>query len=64
MMEMQEGIEKIYSDDVMYELFDGGRIRPRKVLKNPEDFYAVEQAMQIIENFIHDMEQQGVLEEV
>ena len=42
---------KIVTDDFWYDLFDGGYIKPEKLLMNQEDIDKVKNAMEIITDF-------------
>jgi hypothetical protein len=42
---------KIVTDDFYYDLFEGGYIKPEKLLKNKEDIDKVNNAIKIIEDF-------------
>lgn len=60
-MEFVKGAE-IQTDDFYYDLFDGGYIKPEKLLKNKEDIDRLKEAIKIVKKFHDEAEEQGVLE--
>ena len=59
---MQFKRKKVYSADPMYDLFDGGYIDPKKLLKDKEDIDRVLNAMQVVREFLDAAEEAGVIE--
>ena len=53
---------KIVTDDFWYDLFDGGYIKPEKLLKNQEDIDKVKNAMEIITDFRDSAEDSDIIE--
>lgn len=53
---------KIVTDDFFYDLFDGGYIKPEKLLKNQEDIDKVKNAIEIIKDFKDSAEDKDILE--
>jgi len=53
---------RISTSDFLYDLFDGGYIKPEKLLKNKDDINRVNEAMKVIEEFIDAAEAQDVVE--
>lgn len=53
---------KIVTDDFYYDLFDGGYIKPEKLLKNQEDIDKVKNAIEIIKDFKESAEDDDILE--
>ena len=60
-MEFVEKAE-IVTDDFFYDLFDGGYIKPEKLLKNQEDIDKVKKAIEVISNFKNSAEDNEILE--
>ena len=44
-------IDTLYTTDFWYDLFEGGYIRPEKLLANPTDVENVKNAIKILEDF-------------
>lgn len=53
---------KIVTDDFFYDLFNGGYIKPEKLLKNQEDIDKVKNAIEIIKDFKDSAEDKDILE--
>lgn len=53
---------KIETSDFYYDLFQGGYIKPSKVLKSKLDVELIEHAIKVIKHFEEEAEKQGVLE--
>ena len=51
-MKLLEGISKKYSDEPYYDLFDGGYIKPEKLLDSEEDIKKINDAVKVIEDFM------------
>lgn len=62
-MEFKKGAS-ITTSDFWYDLFLGGYIKPKKLLADPGDIARVDKAIEILSEFYHAAEQQGVLEEM
>jgi len=60
-MEFKKIKEPIQSDDFWYDLFDGGYIKPEKLLKNKEDVAKVKEAMKVLQQFQREAEEQEVV---
>lgn len=54
--------EAIYSTDLYYDLTNGGYIKPSELLADAEQIKQVEQAIQIVYEFLEQAESNGVLE--
>lgn len=54
--------EAIYSTDPYYDLTNGGYIKPSELLTDTEQIKQVEQAIQIVYEFLEQAESNGVLE--
>ena len=54
--------EAIYSIDPYYDLTNGGYIKPSELLADTEQIKQVEQAIQIVYEFLEQAESNGVLE--
>ena len=52
----------LITDDFWYDLFDGGYIKPEKLLDNQEDIDSVEEAISILEDFRESLE--DIMEEI
>ena len=62
-MKIKDGGE-IGVDDFMYDLFDGGYIRPDELLEDSEDIKKVLDAMKTIKEFEEALEKSGRLTEM
>lgn len=51
------------TSETYYDLFDGGRIKPEKMLKSSEQAAKVTEAVKTIEAFLEQAREAGVLEE-
>ena len=54
--------EAVYSTDPYYDLTNGGYIKPSELLSYAEQIKQVEQAIQIVYEFLEQAESNGVLE--
>ncbi|MCK5018694.1 MAG: hypothetical protein KAS32_16655 [Candidatus Peribacteraceae bacterium] len=63
-MIFKKDAQPVASDDFWYDLFDGGYIKPQKLLENSSDIEKVETAIGILEDFKTTMENAGLLEEM
>nr|DAS67731.1 MAG TPA: hypothetical protein [Caudoviricetes sp.] len=54
--------EAVYSTDLYYDLTNGGYIKPSELLADAEQIKQVEQAIQIVYEFLDQAESNGVLE--
>jgi len=61
-MEFKKGAQVTVSD-TYYDLFDGGYIKPEKLLKNKEDVEKVKAAVKLVKEFLDSAIDQGVIEE-
>ena len=50
------------TDDFWYDLFDGGYIKPEKLLEDQVDINSVEEAISILEDFRESLD--DILEEI
>ena len=55
---------KIYSDNFWYDLFEGGYIKPEKLLKNQKDIKKVNLAIATLKQFSNEAIKQNVVEEM
>ena len=53
---------KLTVSDFWYDLFDGGYIKPEKLLKNKEDINSVREAIEVLEEFRESVEE--IIEEI
>ena len=53
---------KIVTDDFFYDLFDGGYIKPEKLLKNQEDIEKVKEAIKVIIDFKDSAEDNDIIQ--
>lgn len=53
---------KISTDDFYYDLFDGGYIKPEKLLKSKDDMEKVKSAIAVIKDFKSSAEKADILE--
>jgi len=53
---------KIVTDDFFYDLFDGGYIKPEKLLKNQEDIEKVKEAIKVISDFKDSAEDNDIIQ--
>jgi hypothetical protein len=53
---------QISTSEFWYDLFDGGYIDPENLLESEEDVKQVRRAMQVLQQFYNEAEEQGVLE--
>ncbi len=51
---------EIATDDFYYDMFDGGYIKPEKLLESKEDVDKVKEAIKVIKLFKKSAEQQDV----
>lgn len=51
-MKLKKGVEPFWSDDVYYDLFDGGYLSPEKFLSNEKDIQKVKDAIALIEEYL------------
>ena len=61
-MRFKKRKEPIYTNDLYYDLFDGGYIDPKELLVNKEDMDKVNKAVDTISSFLVEAEAKGVLE--
>lgn len=54
--------EPVYSSDPLFDLFDSGYIQPEELLANVEDIDEVNEAIEIIRQFLDEAVSAGVLE--
>lgn len=51
-MKMKDGVQKVWTDDPYYDFFDGGYIDPEDLLEDQDDIERVNEAKEIIEEFL------------
>jgi hypothetical protein len=56
----KEGVE-VSSSEPYYDLTDGGYIKPEDLLKHPAQARRVVEAIEILRDFLHQAEDEGVL---
>lgn len=56
-------VDKVYSDDIYYDLFQGGYIIPENILYRPEEAQKVNEAIKVIEDFFNDLRADGILDD-
>lgn len=54
--------EPVYSSELYYDFFDGGYIDPFKMLVNEEQARELREARLLIETFLSEAQENGVLE--
>lgn len=62
-MKYKKDASKVHSDDVLYDLFYGGYIKPEEFLEK-ESAEDVEAAIEVILEFIEGLEERGLIEEM
>ncbi|OOF85610.1 hypothetical protein BKG93_04370 [Rodentibacter ratti] len=55
--------EPIFTDEPYYDLFDGGYLNPEELLDDAEQIKKVNEAIEIIKEYIKQAEELGVIEE-
>ncbi|MEE3609390.1 hypothetical protein [Avibacterium paragallinarum] len=50
-MKFKKNAKPIYTNDLWYDLFDGGYIKPSELLADKDDIEKVEQAIKLIKKF-------------
>lgn len=53
----------VASSEWYYDLFEGGYLEPEDFLEDEEDIKKVQDAMEIINNYLSNLEDEGLLEE-
>lgn len=61
--ELKDGASKICSEDVYYDLTDGGYLSPEDFLKNEKDIVEVLKALEIVEKFVNSVVTDGMEDE-
>lgn len=59
-----EALEGISSSDFFYDLIFGGYIEPSKVLIDKERAKKLQEAADLLEAWMHELEDDGILEEL
>jgi hypothetical protein len=62
-MEFKKNIE-IFTDDFWYDVFEGGYIKPEKLLKNESDVVQINKAIKILNTFKTELEKQNIIQEM
>lgn len=57
-------IEPIPTSDKYYDLFDGGYLAPKVLLKDKESIEKVEAAIKLVKHYLDLAEEHGVIEEI
>lgn len=60
-MKFKKVSEPIITDDVYYDLFEGGYISPNRMLIDDQDKDDVAEAIYIVKTFLEEAQNQGVL---
>lgn len=50
---------KVNTDDMYYDLFEGGYIEPEKMLTNSDDIKKVRDAIEVVKQFLKEGEEKG-----
>lgn len=61
-MEFKENA-RITTDDLFYDLFLGGYIKPENILVNEDDIAIVNNAIDVIQDFYNSAEEADIIEE-
>lgn len=61
-MKFKTDIEPVYTEDPMYDLFDGGYIKPEELLESQLEARKVRDAMNIVEQFLDEGKEAGKIE--
>ena len=61
-MKFEQIDEPIYTSDLYYDLFDGRNINPRKLLADEDDIAEMLDAMNLIQTFIEEAQENNILE--
>ena len=59
---IREDASPVPSSDVYYDLFDGGYLNPENFLKNDTAIMEVRAAMSVINTYLAELEDAGILE--
>lgn len=59
--EFAEQDEAHFTDDLYYDLFEGGYIKPEEFLTDPEQIKEVKEALDVVENFLEQAQETGAL---
>ena len=62
MMEFKKIDKPIGTDDIYYDLFDGGYIDPHELLTDDYEANLVEEAINRVKTFLREAQEAGVLE--
>ena len=54
--------EPIRTSEPYYDLFDGGYIKPEKLLKHKDEAKKVNEAVALVKRFLEDAEEFGLIE--
>lgn len=60
-MKFLKDVETITTDEVYYDLFDGGYIKPEEILEHV-DAQKINDAINHIKNFINEATEEGIIE--
>lgn len=55
LFELKDGVSTRCSEDVYYDLTDGGYLKPEDFLKNEKDIVEVLKALEIVEKFVNSV---------
>ena len=57
-----QGLDTVHTSDPYYDLFEGGYIDPSVMLKDKTQAQSVEEALQLLADFLEQAEEEGLLE--
>jgi len=63
-MEFKKLEETIFTDNVWYDLTDGGYIKPEDLLLDPIQINEVKDALELVIRFIKEAYDKGIIEEI
>lgn len=61
-MKFKDRDEPLYTSDPWYDLFDGGYILPEELLDLPREYNEVREAILLIQQFMEEAQENGILE--
>jgi len=60
-MKFKENSDIVETANVYYDLFQGGYIKPENILEDPADVKRVQEAINILEEFLSQAEEEGII---
>lgn len=54
--------EPVVSSDLYYDLFEGGYLEPKNLLKDKKDVKAVEDAIALVKKYLEEAQEAGSIE--